>query len=203
MQREDERLPPGDAGGLGSGAGGGGRLYNPYADLYPTLDPKSLDNLSGSLYQLPSAPEYLFTEEATVHRRSFGDNLTFYTGMGYLLGASAGGVRGLVEGVRSQETGDTLKLRVSRLLNATGHRGRSAGNALGILGLLYGGLEGAACHYRKSDDLGNAVFAGLATGALYKCAAGPRSAAIAGAVGGLTAAGMAAVRQLSKRHLAF
>eukprot|EP00270_Netrium_digitus_P020860 TRINITY_DN8705_c0_g1_i2.p1 TRINITY_DN8705_c0_g1~~TRINITY_DN8705_c0_g1_i2.p1 ORF type:complete len:194 (+),score=15.76 TRINITY_DN8705_c0_g1_i2:255-836(+) len=184
---------------IGARMESGGRLYNPYADLYPSLDPKSMEGL----YRLPTVPEYVFSEEAATHRRSFGDNLTFFTGCGYLIGAVAGGSFGLVEGVRLQEPGDTWKLRVNRVLNATGHRGRAAGNAMGVLGLLYGGLDGLAYNFRGKDDILNSIGAGLATGALYKAAAGPRSAAIAGALGGIAAAALSAGRHVSKRYLAF
>lgn len=174
-----------------------GRLYNPYADLYGAADLKAL----GSAYRLPSAPEYLFPDEAAVHSRNWSENLTYYTGCGYGLGAILGGTRGAFEGVRSQERTDTMKLRVNRLLNASGHRGRQTANTLGILGLLYAGFESTSSHYRGSDDMWNTVVAGLGTGAVYKAAAGPRTAAIAGALGGVAAAGIVAAKQVSKRYL--
>ena len=40
-------------------------------------------------YKLPQQPEFLFSEEAAVHRRSWSENLTFYTGSGYLSGTVA------------------------------------------------------------------------------------------------------------------
>ncbi|KAJ7547938.1 hypothetical protein O6H91_08G110600 [Diphasiastrum complanatum] len=175
----------------------GGRYYNPYADLYGNIDQRSMD----SLYRLPTAPEFLFTEEAAFQRRSFGENLTYYTGCGYLSGAVLGGSKGLVDGLRSREDGDTLKLRVNRVLNASGHKGRAIGNTFGILGLLYAGMESGTCYLRGTDDILNNVIAGLGTGALYKAAAGPRTAAIAGAVGGMAAGGIVAGKQLFKRYL--
>lgn len=181
--------------------GGGestGRLYNPYADLYGAADLKSLE----SVYTLPSAPEYLFPDEAVVQRRNWSENLTYYTGCGYGAGALLGGARGVFEGLRSQERTDTTKIRVNRLLNASGHRGRVMGNTLGILGLLYAGFESTASHYRDTDDMLNTVIAGLGTGVMYKAAAGPRTAAIAGALGGVAAAGLAVGKQVSKRYLA-
>ena len=41
------------------------------------------------MYRLPKQPEFLFSEEAAVHRRSLSENLTFYTGSGYLTGDPA------------------------------------------------------------------------------------------------------------------
>ena len=38
-------------------------------------------------FRLPTQPEFLFSEEATVHHRSWSENLTYYTGTGYLSGA--------------------------------------------------------------------------------------------------------------------
>jgi mitochondrial import inner membrane translocase subunit TIM23 len=40
------------------------------------------------VYKLPKQPEFLFQEEAAVHRRSWSENLTFYTGSGYLSGVA-------------------------------------------------------------------------------------------------------------------
>ena len=171
----------------------------PYADLYPGLEARNLE----TMYRLPQTPEFLFKEEAQIQRRSLGDNLTFFTGTGYLTGISFGGIRGLFEGIRAREAGDTTKIRINRILNSSGHHGRVAGNTLGVLGLLYGGLEGASCQYRGTDDVFNSLLAGLVTGALYKAAAGPRTAAIAGAVGGVAAGALAASRHLTKRYFAF
>ncbi|KAL6345509.1 hypothetical protein AAG906_017232 [Vitis piasezkii] len=123
------------------------RVYHPYQDLQVPIQ---------NLYNLPTSPEYLFDEESLHQRRSWSENLQYYTGSGYLSGAIIGGAKGSIEGIRAAEAGDTLKLRVNRVLNSGGQTGRS-------------------------------VFAGLGTGALYRAAAGPRSAVIAGAIGGLAA----------------
>lgn len=197
MMRDDAERPSGSEGTFNSSET---RLYNPYADLFPGgLNSDSLDNI----YRLPNAPEFLFKEEAAIQRRSFGDNLTFITGCGWLGGATVGGLLGFAEGIRLQEEGDTRKIRVNRILNSTGQRGRNLGNTVGIVGLLYGGIEGASCYFRGTDDIFNSVIAGLGTGSLYKAAAGPRTAAIAGAVGGAAAAALTAGKHLSKRYLAF
>lgn len=170
----------------------GGRLYNPYQDLnipYQTL------------YRLPTSPEFLFQEEAVAQRRSWGENLTYYTGMAYLGGAGGGAVMGFVEGFKSAEPGDTLKLKVNRILNASGQSGRKLGNRLGILGLMYAGMESGMVAWRDSDDVINSVVAGLGTGALYKAAAGPRSAAVAGAIGGLVVGLAVTGKQVLKRYV--
>ncbi|KAH7442247.1 hypothetical protein KP509_03G078400 [Ceratopteris richardii] len=176
----------------------GGRFYNPYAAYQGSaFDPKSVNKL----YRLPSSPEFLFPEEAAVQRRNWSENLTYYTGSGYLSGAAIGGTLGLVDGLRAAEEGDTLKLRINRVLNGSGHRGRSYGNKLGVVGLLYAGMESAIVHYRGTDDILNSIAAGLGTGALFRIAAGPRAAAFAGAIGGAAAAAGVAGKNAMKRYM--
>ena len=60
-----------------------GRFYNPYEGLNQSLDSRG----ARAPYRLPQQPEFLFSEESTLHRRSWSENLTFYTGVGYLTGA--------------------------------------------------------------------------------------------------------------------
>lgn len=112
---------------------------------------------------LPSQPEFLFAEEAAVHRRSWSENLTYYTGAGYLAGAALGGSQGAAAALRAGPPSmaaagaglgggaagaavftDTPRLRVNRLLNTAGRAGRGAGNAAGALGLLFSATESAA-----------------------------------------------------------
>ncbi|GAB4850538.1 hypothetical protein Ancab_029848 [Ancistrocladus abbreviatus] len=168
------------------------RLYSPYQDLQIPYE---------TLYQLPTRPEYLFQEESFRQHRSWGENLTYYTGCGYLAGAIFGAGKGFVEGAKASEPGDTLKLRINRILNASGHSGRKLGNRAGVIGLLYSGLESGVVSLRDTDDVINSVVAGLGTGALYKAASGPRSAAVAGAIGGLAAGFAVGVKQAAKRYV--
>ena len=63
---------------------GAERLYNPYEGLSTALDARA--GLPRNLYRLPEQPEFLFSEEAGVHKRSWSENLTYYTGLGYLSG---------------------------------------------------------------------------------------------------------------------
>nr|POF09566.1 mitochondrial import inner membrane translocase subunit tim23-1 [Quercus suber] len=69
-----------------------------------------------NIYQLPTAPQYLFDEEARRSRRNLSDNLNFFTGCGYLLGALGGGASGLIAGVKSFKPSDTAKLRANWVL---------------------------------------------------------------------------------------
>ncbi|KAH7547138.1 mitochondrial import inner membrane translocase subunit TIM23-2 [Ziziphus jujuba] len=168
------------------------RLYDPYRDLQVP---------SRYLYQLPTSHEFVFVEEAKRQRRSWGDNITFYTGTSCLGGAVAGGASGFVTGVKSFEPGDTTKLRITRILNASGHTGRAWANRLGVIGLMYAAVEGGVNAVRDSDDVWNSVAAGLATGALYRAARGVRSAAVAGALGGALVGVAVTAKQVLKRYV--
>jgi import inner membrane translocase subunit TIM23 len=64
-----------------------------------------------------------------------------------------------------------------------GTPGRAWGNRIGIIGLIYAGMESGIVALRDTDDVWNSVAAGLGTGAVYRAARGVRSAAVAGAVG--------------------
>ncbi|WOL05683.1 mitochondrial import inner membrane translocase subunit TIM23-1-like [Canna indica] len=170
----------------------GRRLYNPYQDLQIP---------SRTLYDLPTSPEFLFQEESLTQRRTWGENLTYYTGIGYLSGSTAGASLGLRRALQSAEPGDTLKIRLNRLLNSCGQDGRRIGNRVGVIALMYAGLESGMVAARDTDDWINSVVSGLGTGALFKAANGPRSAAIAGAVGGLMVGAAVAGKQVLKRYV--
>lgn len=168
------------------------RLYNPYQDLQIPYR---------QVYEIPSHPEFLFQEESIRQRRGLGENLTYYTGIGYLTGAATGASAGLYQGLKAAEKGDSLKLRVNRILNSSGHEGRRFGNKLGVIGLLYAGMESGMVAVRDTDDWINSVVAGLGTGALFRAANGPRSAAVAGAIGGLMVGAVVGGKQMLKRYV--
>lgn len=172
-------------------------MYNPYEGLAPIgFDARALHEA----YRLPSAPEYLFTEESKFHRRGWSENLTYYSGVGYLTGVIGGAGKGLTEGVKSKpESGiDTPKLRMNRILNATGNSGRRAGNVMGVLGLFYAVSESGINYISDglTSDGFNAVAAGATTGSLFKLASGPRTAIVAGVLGASAAATLQAGRFL-------
>lgn len=54
--------------------------------------------------------------------------------------------------------------------------------------------------YTDRDDVWTSVVAGLGTGAVFRAARGVRSAAVAGALGGMVAGGVVAGKQVLKRH---
>ncbi|KAG6669146.1 hypothetical protein I3843_01G214400 [Carya illinoinensis] len=170
------------------------RFYDPYQGIQFPIPARNV-------YQLPTGPQYLFDEEASRNRRGWSDNITFYTGCGYLAGAVCGGVSGLVSGVGSFEPGDTTKLRLNRVLNSSGHAGRAWGNRLGVIGLMYAGMESGIVALRDTDDVWNSVAAGLGTGAVYRAARGVRSAAVAGALGGVLVGLAVTAKQGMKRYV--
>ncbi|XVE51909.1 hypothetical protein DITRI_Ditri02bG0078200 [Diplodiscus trichospermus] len=170
------------------------RFYNPYQDL-------NLQLPVTNLYKLPTSPEFLFSEESLCQRRSWGENLTFYTGSAYLGGSVSGAAVGLFSALRNFEQGDTLKLKINRILNSSGHTGRSWGNRIGVVGLIYAGMESGVVAVTDRDDVWSSVAAGLATGAVCRAARGVRSAAVAGALGGLAAGAVVAGKQVMKRYV--
>lgn len=168
------------------------RLYNPYEGIGAALDRRDVK----APFRLPKEPEFLFSEEAVAQRRSWSENLTYYTGVGYLIGATSGGGMGAYRAMATPlavagEGGmPSQRIRVNQLLNSSGKMGRSAGNSLGVLGLLFSSSESFYYHMndaRMPDDL-MTVAAGATTGAIYRSVRGPRQAMAAAAVGGVAAA---------------
>ncbi|KAJ4909418.1 Mitochondrial import inner membrane translocase subunit TIM23-1 [Raphanus sativus] len=170
------------------------RLYNPYQNFEVPIK-------SQYLYKLPTSPEYLFAEESLKQRRTWGENLTFYTGTAYLAGSVSGATLGIFSGVKNFESGDTTKLKINRILNSSGHAGRTWGNRVGIIGLMYAGIESGVVAATDRDDVWTSVVAGLGTGAVFRAARGVRSAAVAGALGGLAAGAVVAGKQVVKRYV--
>ena len=67
------------------GTGASGVAYNPYTGLGGPFDPQ----MSKALYTITDSPELLFDEERRAKTRSWGENITFLTGVGYLGGIIA------------------------------------------------------------------------------------------------------------------
>ena len=155
-------------------------------------------------FRRPKEPEFLFIEEAAAHRRSWSENLTYYTGVGYLTGAVIGGGLGTYRALTTPvtlATADGLpsqRLRVNQLLNTSGKLGRTAGNALGVVGLMFSSSESFLRYMNDGtvpDDAAT-LGAGALTGAIYRSVRGPRQALAAAAVGTFASAGLLAARNL-------
>ncbi|XP_021742783.1 mitochondrial import inner membrane translocase subunit TIM23-3-like [Chenopodium quinoa] len=168
------------------------KKYSPYQDLAP-------NSPHLKLYNLPTAPEHLFEEQASrTHRNAF-ENLTFYTGTSYVTGAVVGSVKGSFEGLSAARYGESLKIRSNRVLNMGGLKGRTFGNATGVLGLLYAGMESTIIHNLDVDDARASVLAGVGTGAVYRVVSGFRSGLIGGVVGGIAVGAVVYGKPLLKR----
>ncbi|EME26648.1 mitochondrial protein translocase, MPT family [Galdieria sulphuraria] len=125
-----------------------------------------------------NSPEYLFAEDYTDYRKkSWGEQLMYWTGVSYLSGAVTGGSYGCIEGLRSSG-GKSWKLRVNAILNASGRRGAALANACGILALMFSGFESIYDHYIGDDAVYNYALAGISAGLVYKSTAGLKPASI-------------------------
>ncbi|CAG9467305.1 unnamed protein product [Pedinophyceae sp. YPF-701] len=181
------------------------RMYNPYDGM----DTGGIGGIRAvqSVYAMPQSPQFLFDAEAKIKRRSWGDNLAYYTGVGYLSGWLGGGAFGAATGIASSpEPGmvDTNRLKINRFLNSTASRGTRAGNALGMVGMIFALSESGLFYVGENHvpvdypDALNTLAAGFLTGALFRAPRGPQLAAVAGGAGVAAAAALLAGRSVIK-----
>lgn len=167
------------------GAGSAQMPYNPYTGLGGPFDP----SMSKVLYAISDSPEFLFDEERTMKRRSWSENLTFLTGVGYLSGSVFGSAYGAYLGFNRTpvtELHESVKLKLNRVLNLGGAKGTALGNAWGCLGLYYAAIDSFGSNYVGSgfrNDSFVALVAGAGAGSLYKSMQGFRAMAVYGVVG--------------------
>lgn len=183
--------------GVGGGASPSQRLYDPYDGISQAV------GMRKQVFKLPERPEFLFEEEAAVRRRGWGENLQFYTGLGYITGGGSGVAAGVYRFATTKSpiaTGtETMKLKTNRMLNSVGMYARPLANGCGILGLLFSTTDSVI--YNQLDKNGlpdsfSSVLAGAITGAVYRSPRGPRTALVAGALGAVAGSALVAVRQV-------
>mmetsp|Transcript_11642 Transcript_11642/g.21012 ORF Transcript_11642/g.21012 Transcript_11642/m.21012 type:complete len:215 (+) Transcript_11642:137-781(+) len=109
------------------------------------------------------------------------------SGISYMLGVTLGGMYGLKEGL-AKTPSSRWKVKLNSVLNHCGRNGSSVGNMLGATAILYSLYEGLADNLELDQYSGPIqppapLFAGALTGATYYMRAGPRVAALAGAIG--------------------
>lgn len=181
-------------------------MSDPYANPSgpgTSLDPAiALNAVQGAVSRSSPAaatPDFLFPENYDQSfRRSWGDRLTYHIGLGYLVGLTAGGGMGLVEGLQTS-AGERQRIRINAVLNATGKRGPMLGNGLGCLAMMVSVLESVAFTVRGTDDVLNATAAGVLAGGIFRSTAGPTHAATAAiGLGAFTTAATLGYEQLRK-----
>lgn len=170
------------------------RLYDPYEGISAAIGGKK------QAFALPDKVEFVFEEEAAVRRRGWTENLQFYTGLGYISGASVGVSAGGYNFLRKypEYSKEPLKLKTNRLLNSAGALARPFGNSCGILGLFFAGLESYLANQLDSrfPDAAVTIMAGAVSAGLFRSPRGPRQAAVAAGVGAVGGAGLAFLRTM-------
>lgn len=175
---------------------------DPYADPSkpnPNVQLPAYGNLNGiSVGQVSpifgvsngNGPDYL---DYDTKGRGLTERMFYNSGMIYIGGLGLGGMFGALEGLKNAPK-KRFKIRLNSVLNACGKRGSRVANALGVLAIMYTGVEGLA-DYLEADklaggiDIVNPIIAGAGAGALYKCTKGPGQMALFSAVGAIGMAG--------------
>eukprot|EP00045_Choanoeca_perplexa_P000290 m.13662 g.13662 ORF g.13662 m.13662 type:complete len:225 (+) comp10201_c0_seq1:114-788(+) len=130
-----------------------------------------------------SEPEFLFAG-AKNKGRSFSEMMFYTTGSSYIGGTIAGGVYGIIEGLR-HPAATSNRLRVNTVLNAVQKRGPFLGNTLGIIALMYNTTNYSISKARGgTEDIFGHTAAATITGLAYRATSGPRQA-VFGALTGL------------------
>lgn len=140
---------------------------------------------ASSLPTAPTAqPDYLDYDQKG---RGVVSNMFTNSGISYMIGVTLGGLYGLREGL-AKTPSSRWKVKLNSVLNHCGRHGSSVGNMLGATSILYSLYEGLADNLELDQYTGPIqppapLFAGALTGATYYMRAGPRVAALAGAIG--------------------
>ncbi|EPX72038.1 TIM23 translocase complex subunit Tim23 [Schizosaccharomyces octosporus yFS286] len=148
------------------------------------FDPAKLHPLA----ELDKPLDYLLIEEdalsalpgdsMAIPSRGWQDDLCYGTGTSYLTGLAVGGAWGFNEGLKKTRDITSTRLRLNGVLNGITRRGPFVGNSLGVLAIVYNGINSFIGYKREKHSWENSVAAGAITGALYKSTRGVRAMAI-------------------------
>jgi import inner membrane translocase subunit TIM23 len=124
-----------------------------------------------------------------VSGRDVFSRMAYDTGLAWGLGIVGGGSLGVIQGVRAAPSSNS-RVMLNSVLNASGKGGSRAGNALGVLTILYVSAEWVTEKVER-ETIGSLPFsdtlvptiAGGVMGTLYKSTKGPKTAALAGVIG--------------------
>lgn len=151
----------------------------------------SLSTIAGPAATNSSGPDYDYDYLDYDQKRSLTPVMFGNAGVAYLLGITTGGLYGLSDGLKNTPS-HRFRVRLNSVLNQCSRHGSRTGNMLGSLSVLYSLYEYAADSF-EIDRYTSAItsssvppgppLAALLTGITYKCQAGPRVAALAGAIG--------------------
>ena len=126
--------------------------------------------------------------DINIHGKSFSQQLFYNSGTFYLGGIFTGGIYGVFAGMRDSPS-SKMKIKLNSILNASGQQGSKMGNSLGVLAMMYTGVEHVAENYLELDEyVGHyegviPIGAGALTGAMYKSLSGRKEATLAALVG--------------------
>ncbi|KAL1921918.1 uncharacterized protein VTP21DRAFT_10560 [Calcarisporiella thermophila] len=157
----------------------GGATFDP-SKLHPMANLGGIDylNLDDQYGGRPSGAGH-----SALPSRGWTDDLCYGTGTTYLIGLSSGGIWGFTEGIRKASLpSNNFRIRLNAVLNSMTKRGPFVGNSVGVLAMMYNGINSMIGASRGKHDMANSVAAGALSGIIFRSTAGVRAAGTAGAV---------------------
>jgi len=162
----------------------------------PKLDNIGIDvdsiSYTNPMYGLsgPKGAEYIFADDNQARKMSWADRSTWLWGGAWLTGGVIGTTWGGLKGLRDAERGLPWKLRLNACLNGAGRKGGRMANGLGVLVLLYSGVETATAAARQKQDGLNIVAGTTMAPLIYWSGAGLIRSMAFGALGGVVGFGL-------------
>eukprot|EP00735_Rhodelphis_limneticus_P006137 TRINITY_DN18503_c0_g1::TRINITY_DN18503_c0_g1_i1::g.2828::m.2828 TRINITY_DN18503_c0_g1::TRINITY_DN18503_c0_g1_i1::g.2828 ORF type:complete len:205 (+),score=27.15,sp/Q9LNQ1/TI231_ARATH/34.75/2e-13,Tim17/PF02466.14/3.7e+03,Tim17/PF02466.14/1e-14,Gly-zipper_OmpA/PF13436.1/41,Gly-zipper_OmpA/PF13436.1/0.43 TRINITY_DN18503_c0_g1_i1:66-680(+) len=160
------------------------------------MDTSRVASVLGSVYGSSQGvyDDYIFGAPTAEKPKTWGEELTFYTGVSAMTGALAGTSLGFVRGLSSSQ-GYPRKLRVNAILNSVTRHSSKIGNGVGCWGLMFAVLDSATYNVYQDNEYVNAGAAGSIATALMRSPLGVRQAGIGGAVGAVAGVGFKYIMQ--------